>query len=156
MITSDKDRAEDKVLIARDYTQNRSLICGKDQASNCYSHSFSKYLKKIKIVEWSQIEMGKFMFCGHTKHFQSTWVRRVMPIFVTLIGLNLRCASYKTAGAYTLFWFWQDSLYLPLIHLHVITFCPIRLSKLSWAYINEYLHGPIFFTGKDLFFRDYI
>ena len=42
--------------------------------------------------------MGKFTFWGHRKHFQSTRVRCVMPIFVTLIGLNLHCASLKTAG----------------------------------------------------------
>ena len=42
--------------------------------------------------------MVKFTFWGHTKHFQATWVRCVVPISVTLIGWNPRRASHKTAG----------------------------------------------------------
>ena len=36
---------------------------------------------------------------------------------------------------YALFWF-DKSVYTTINTPHVITFCPIRLSKLSWAFIN--------------------
>ena len=78
-------------------------------------------------VKLSQIEIGKWTFWGHTKHFVYE------EIFATLIMVQIRVAhtSYKTAGeqlAHT-----RCSDFDPLIHPHVITFCPIRLSKLFWA-----------------------
>ena len=96
------------------------------------SISFSKCNKNLN--------KAKFTILGRAKHFQSTWVRRVMPIFVTLIGWNPRCASHKTAGTAdaVLILITQSipSVKIPPPPPHVITFCPIRLSKLSWAFMN--------------------
>ena len=95
--------------------------------------------------------MGKFTFWGHTKHFQSMWVRSVMPIFVTLIGWNQRHTSHKTAGEQLAHTRCSDfnkrCLYHPLIYPHAITFCPIRLSKLSWASMNYYYECLHFLIG---------
>ena len=72
--------------------------------------------------------MGKFTFWGHTKHF------------VTLIGSNPRRVLHKTVGEQLAHSCCSDldkpCLYHPLIHPHVVTFCSIRLSQLSWAFMN--------------------
>ena len=91
--------------------------------------------------------MHKLTFWWHTSH-TSTRVRRVMQIFVTLIGWNSFCALHKTAGGQLPHTrcsdFDKPCFYHLLIHPCVITFCQIRLSNLSWAFMNFFLYSEIF------------
>ena len=89
-------------------------------------------VKKIISICWIKPNR-KVIIWIHTKNF-----------FVMLIGSNSHCAVahrlYRTAGEQPAHTRCSDSdepcLYHPLIHPHMITFCPVRLSKLSWAFMN--------------------
>ena len=68
--------------------------------------------KKIFFFELSQIEMGKFTFWGRTKH------------------LSKYMSQVRDANRPHSDW-WKS------VSRVVITFCPIILSKLSWAFTNQ-------------------
>ena len=85
--------------------------------------------------------MGKFTFFGThgtlSNYMYCTGVRRVMLN-------NLRHSDwFETVGEQLAHTHCSDfdkpCLYHPLMHPNVITFCPISLSKLFWAFIYEYV-----------------